>query len=65
MSQETNLCLEDMASDEVMEELEALMAILEEDTVEVLKEGNRPRVSLFRSGFLVSFWIWTRSSKVW
>jgi hypothetical protein len=36
-----------MASDEVMEELEALMAILEEDTVEVVKEGSKPRVSLF------------------
>ena len=34
-----------MASDEVMEELEALTAILEEDTVEVVREGDssRPR----------------------
>jgi hypothetical protein len=35
-----------MASEEVMEELDALMAILEEDTVEVTKEGDRPRVCI-------------------
>ena len=35
-----------MASEEVIEEVEALTAILEEDTVEVVKEegGDRPKV---------------------
>ena len=35
-----------MASEEVIEEVEALTAILEEDTVEVVKEegGERPKV---------------------
>jgi hypothetical protein len=32
-----------MASEEVMEELEALTAILEEEMVDVVKEGDRPR----------------------
>ena len=37
-----------MASEEVIEEVEALTAILEEDTVEVVKEegGERPKVKL-------------------
>jgi hypothetical protein len=41
-----------MASEEVMEELDALMAILEEDTVEVTKEGDRPRVCTGISWYL-------------
>ena len=38
-----------MASEEVIEEVEALTAILEEDTVEVVKEdgGERPKVKQY------------------
>ena len=51
-----------MASEEVIEEVEALTAILEEDTVEVVKEegGERPKVNWRRC-----CWNWNLSPRNW